>query len=54
MDKNTFFSRRTWLAASGMVSAVQLLGIETFMAKALIIKTPALTAEEIADTHSTH
>lgn len=47
MNKDTFFSRRTWLAASGVISAAQLLGINPSLANSLTAKTPALTAEEI-------
>lgn len=48
MSKDSFFSRRTWLAASGVITAAQLLGLKPSLAKNLTAKTPALTAEEIA------
>ena len=48
MKKDTFFSHRTWLAVSGLISAVQLLGIKPSQAKILTAKTPLLATEEIS------
>lgn len=47
MSKDTIFSRRNWLLASGLAGTVQLLGLKYSIAKNLPVKTPPLTAEEI-------
>ncbi|MBE9463252.1 DUF1259 domain-containing protein [Dyadobacter subterraneus] len=48
MSKDTIFSRRNWLLASGLAGTVQLLGLKYSIAKNLSAKTPPLTKEEIS------
>jgi hypothetical protein len=49
MNTDTIYSRRNWLRASGLLSSAQLLGLRPSLAKTTgAVKTPALTAEEIA------
>jgi hypothetical protein len=48
MNTDTFFSRRNWLRASGLLGSAQLLGLRPLLAKTnSVAKTPALTPEEI-------
>ena len=47
MNKDTFFSRRTLLAASGLISTAKLLGIGPSQAKKPTAKAPPLTTKEL-------
>ena len=48
MNKDTFFSGRDWLLASGIAGSVQLPGLQHSLSKNLPVTTPPLTAKEIS------
>jgi len=49
INTDTFFFRRNWLRASGLLGSAQLLGLRPLLAKTgSVAKTPALTPDEIA------